>query len=266
MPKDNDMQMQDYMAFTEKVAAVGASIALTYFRREMTVYNKDIANFDPVTEADLKAETAMREMINKMYPCHSIIGEEYGMANGGSPCWVLDPIDGTRAFITGSPLWGVLVAFNEIDSPNVSVISMPALNERFICSEGRAFWYRDGNNFLLRTRPCSTIGDAIAATNSPAQFVSAYEKEAFRKLGERVRMLRFGGDCYNYGLLAAGFLDVVVEAGLKPVDVHALIPVIEGAGGVITNWDGKNAKDGGQIIASGSAVLHERMLNLLNGF
>ncbi len=222
---------------------------------------KDV--FDPVTRADREAELEVRRMISERWSGENILGEEFGGKVSSSPYWVIDPIDGTRSFITGSPLWGVLLAFNDGVSPAVGVIDMPALNERFSGCRDKTEWLRAGRLTAVHTRECLNVRNAMAAATSPSQFISPSEQEGFRALSERVRLVRFGGDCYNYGLLAAGKLDLVIEASLKTEDVQALLPVVTGAGGVISDWRGGDAAKGGKVVASGNYALHEAVLELL---
>lgn len=223
--------------------------------------------YDPVTAADQAAERAIRAAIAKSYPDHGILGEEFAAVRGaGRYQWVVDPIDGTRAFIMGSPLWGTLIGLIEDDKPVLGLMDQPFTRERFWAHGGAARMRApDGRTRRLKTRACSGLAQAVLTSTHPDLFSSPKEMAAFGRIKTRVRMTRYGGDCYGYCLLAAGFVDVVVEAGLKAHDVAALIPIIEGAGGKITTWDNKPALRGGRIVATGDKRVHEEALALLGG-
>jgi myo-inositol-1(or 4)-monophosphatase len=252
--------------FAHKLADLSAAAIVPHFRKVRSVHNKAAVGFDPVTAADRAAERAMRAAISKRFPEHGIVGEEFAARAGeGRYRWVLDPIDGTRAFITGSPLWGTLIGLTEADEPILGLMNQPFTDERF-WGDGRGARMRSpgGRTRALATRACAGLAEAVLTTTHPDLFAAPVEAAAFRRVKERARMTRFGGDCYGYCLLAAGFIDIVVEAGLKPYDVVALIPIIEGAGGRITTWEGAPAAKGGRIVAAGDAAVHTEALALLN--
>jgi histidinol phosphatase-like enzyme (inositol monophosphatase family) len=244
----------------------GAAI-LPHFRRRLKVTNKSGAGYDPVTVADRAAERAMRAAIAKQFPEHGIVGEEFAPRPGaGIHQWVLDPIDGTRAFIMGSPLWGTLIGLLVDGVPVLGVMDQPYTRERFWGVKGRAHLRGpDGSTRRLKARECATLAEAVLTTTHPDLFAVRPEGAAFARVRARARMTRYGGDCYGYCLLAAGFVDIVVEAGLKPHDIVALIPIIEGAGGQITTWDNQPATDGGRILATGDRRLHAEAIALLRG-
>jgi myo-inositol-1(or 4)-monophosphatase len=223
--------------------------------------------YDPVTAADQAAERAIRAAIAKSYPDHGILGEEFAAVRGaGRYRWVVDPIDGTRAFIMGSPLWGTLIGLIDDDKPVLGLMDQPFTRERFWAHGGAARMRSpDGRTRRLKTRACTGLEQAVLTSTHPDLFSSPKEIAAFGRIKTRARMTRYGGDCYGYCLLAAGFVDVVVEAGLKAHDVAALIPIIEGAGGKITTWDNKPALRGGRIVATGDKRVHEEALALLGG-
>lgn len=254
------------LAFAHALADLSGAIIRPYFRKPLAVANKAKKGaFDPVTEADRAAERAMRQALAERWPGHGLIGEELGSAGEGSRFrWVIDPIDGTRAFIMGSPLWGTLIGLLDGKQPLLGLMDQPFTGERFWSGPSTAY-VRNGTGRprRLRTRSCTNLGEATLTTTHPDLFAKGREADAFAHLAERVRMTRFGGDCYGYCLLAAGFVDLVVEAGLKAHDVVALIPIIERAGGRITTWEGGPATDGGRIIAAGDARLHEHALAIL---
>jgi myo-inositol-1(or 4)-monophosphatase len=177
---------------------------------------------------------------------------------------VIDPIDGTRAFIIGAPLWGTLIGLLDAGQPVLGLMNQPFTGERFWGAGGKArSSTRGGAPRSLKTRPCATLADAVLTTTHPDMFSAPGEQAAFQRLKAQARMTRFGGDCYAYCLLAGGFIDLIVEAGLKTYDVVALVPIIEGAGGRITTWQGKPATEGGRIVAAGDARLHKEALAVL---
>lgn len=226
--------------------------------------HKGGSDFDPVTEADSEAERVMRVLIKERFPDHGIVGEEFGNENETAEyCWVLDPIDGTRAFIMGQPLWGVLIGLANEGTPIVGMMEQPFLGERFWGAEGEAFYRHGESEQRMWSRACPKLEDALLGCTTPDMFDDG-EQERFDDLARAVRLRRYGGDCYNYCLLALGEIDLVVEAGLKTYDILPLIPIVESAGGVVTTWDGGDPSQGGRIIASGDPVLHEQALKRLN--
>ena len=222
--------------------------------------------FDPVTRADRAAERVILRAIATAWPDHGVIGEEFGARRPAARLrWFIDPIDGTRAFIAGAPMWGILIGLMDGEEPLLGVMDQPFTRERF-WSGPRSSHLRSagGRSRRIRTRNRTRIGDAILMTTDPDLFTSGAESEAFGRAKAAARLTRYGGDCYAYCLLACGFVDLVIEAGLKPHDVVALIPIIERAGGCITTWDGGPASSGGRIVAAGDRRLHEAALKLLS--
>jgi len=249
-----------FTRFAGELADAAAAAIAPHFRSRMDVEHKGGARYDPVTVADRAAERAMRELINERFPEHGIRGEEEGFRAGRSALtWVLDPIDGTRAFITGLPLWGTLIALNDGTRPCIGMMNQPYTRERFLGTPQGA-WL---NAQPLRARACATLEDARISCTSPQMFESATELAAFERVASRARMVRYGGDCYAYCMLACGHIDAVIEGGLEPYDIQALIPIIEGAGGIVTAWDGGDAQHGGAVLACGDRALHARILPLL---
>jgi len=249
----------------ELADASGAAV-LPHFRKTLAVENKGrTGGYDPVTIADRNAERAIRRLIARRFPDHAVEGEEFGTTGGGTYRWLIDPIDGTRAFVMGLPLWGTLIGLMRGDEPLLGMMDQPYIRERF-WSYGRGASLRtpDGQQRKLRTRSCQSLADAILATTHPDMFAPGTESRSFACVRQRVRSCRYGGDCYAYAMLAAGHIDVVIEAGLKAYDIAALIPIIEGAGGRVTTWEGKPAGGGGRILACGDPRLHEQVLKLLN--
>ncbi len=252
--------------FAHELADLSGTVIRPYFRKPLAVTNKAKKGaFDPVTAADQAAERAITRAIAKRWPDHGLIGEEFGQARDGAHlCWVIDPIDGTRAFIMGSPLWGTLIGLRDGEVPILGVMDQPFTRERFWSAQKAAFMRTgDGKARRLSTRSCARLADAVVTTTHPDLFEPGVEAQAFARLKAKARMTRYGGDCYGYCLLAAGFVDIVLETGLKPHDVVALIPIIERAGGRITTWKGEPAMGGGRILAAGDARLHAEALAVL---
>lgn len=251
-------------AFAQHLADTAGDVIRPWFRRPIAITNKAAPGlFDPVTEADRSAEHAMREAIAAEFPDDGVIGEEFGAVRGGSGYdWVLDPIDGTRSFVAGQPLWGTLIGIEQNGRPVLGILDQPFLRERFV-AQGRTE-LRDANGVAaLHTRPCAALADALICTTHPVTYFNDEQRARFHRLEQACRFSRYGGDCYSYALLAMGFVDLVVEAGLKHWDVAALIPIVEGAGGVFTGWSGDPVLRGGNVIAAGDARIHAAALEFL---
>lgn len=254
-----------YLEFACRLADEAGARILPYFRRALTVDNKSASGgFDPVTAADRSAEAAIRDEIAKAYPSHAILGEEHGRTGGEATLtWLIDPIDGTRSFILGQLHWGTLIALNDGGRPIVGVVHQPFVGETFVGFPGGAEWRRGDERRRLSTRPCVRLDDAIVCTTHPDHLAGRAERAAFDLVAARARLVRYGGDCYSYCLLAMGLVDLVIESGLFPYDVQPLIPIVEGAGGVVTDWSGGRADRGGQVVAAGDRSLHEAVLGIL---
>ena len=272
-PEQPDFQA--YLALAHSLADRAGAVILPHFRTGCAVDHKGGDDFDPVTAADRGAEAAIREALAEAYPTHGILGEEFGASAGTSDyCWIIDPIDGTRAFIMGQPLWGTLIGLTAGGTPLLGVMDQPYTRERFWADANAAFFRRDGETCTMRVRPCASLAEAVLASTTPDMFIGSdgdgfghvgSDDERFGRLSRAVRLRRFGGDCYNYCLLALGYVDLVVEAGLKPFDILPLIPIIEKAGGIVTTWDGGDPRDGGHILAAGDARAHEAAVEILSG-
>ena len=217
--------------------------------------------YSPVTKADRGAEQAIRALINETFPEHGIKGEEFGDENlNAEYVWVLDPIDGTKAFITGFTAWGTLIALLKDGQAIIGAMNQPFVGERFIGVPGQATL----NGETLRTRACAKLEQARLGITETEMMKTDAQRRAFEKVSSRVEYLRLGGDCYNYALLAAGHIDLVIEGDLMPWDIQALIPIVEGAGGVISLWDGAPVRSGGWVVAAGDAALHAEAVAYLN--
>ena len=248
-------------AFFEKLANAAAAESLPRFRQFNEIDNKYTVGFDPVTEADRAAERAIRAVIGEEFPDHGILGEEYGAHNTDqSHVWVIDPIDGTRAFISGLPVWGTLVGLTIDGDAKAGMMSQPFTGELYF-SDGKGSYLSHGSASLrtLKTRGTTALSEATLFTTTPSLFKDK-KYEAFKRLQRQARLTRYGVDCYAFAMLASGFADVVIETGLQPYDIVALIPIIEQAGGVITQIDGGPAEEGGDVIAAATPELHKQAI------
>jgi histidinol phosphatase-like enzyme (inositol monophosphatase family) len=250
--------------FMRRIAAIAARESLPRFRQRGVVSNKLHGGFDPVTEADREAEMAIRKLINEVYPGHGILGEEFGAENADAEyVWVVDPIDGTRSFISGIPLWGTLVGLTRNGDAIAGMMAQPFIGELFYADARGAFYEGPHGKARLATRPTEMLAEATLCTTTPKLF-EGRRRQAFDRLENTVRLSRYGTDCYAYVMLAAGQIDLVVETALQPYDIVALIPIIEQAGGKITNWDGGPAEQGGGIVAAANRVLHDAAMKILH--
>jgi len=258
------------IAFANRLADASGAAIRPYFRQRIEVTHKPgVHAYDPVTEADRGAERAIRAIIERDRPQDAILGEEYGEKPAGLSAnkwrWVLDPVDGTRAFITGRHEWGSLIALEHDGVPVLGILDQPVLGERFLGVNGRSVLTTGEGRTVMKVRECPDIKDAILCATDPSAYMPADQQDAFARVKARARMTRFHGDCYIYALLAMGFIDVVVESALKRWDIAALIPIIEGAGGIITGWDGEPWREGSRTLACGDRRVHAQVMELLKG-
>ena len=248
-----------HIAFAAELADAARSVTMRYFRTGVALERK--GDDSPVTIADRETESLLSAMIRQRYPGHGVLGEEHGaVASLSGWTWVIDPIDGTKSFATGKPLFGTLIALVHGERPLLGVVDAPALGERWIGAAGRVTTWQGQP---CRTAPTASLADATLYATTVDMF-SAPEWQRFESLSRAVRFRNFGGDCYAYCMVAAGYVDLVVEAGLDAYDIVPLIPIVEGAGGVVTNWTGESAANGGRIIAAGDKRVHAAALELLN--
>jgi histidinol phosphatase-like enzyme (inositol monophosphatase family) len=259
----------DYLEFACTIAARAGEAILPHFRAAIEVEDKRgrRGDYDPVTVADRAAETVIRGAIRERFPEHGIHGEEHGRSAGTSPCtWVIDPIDGTRSFILGQLHWATLIALNDGTRPIVGVAHQPFVGETFAAThDGKAEWRRGAERRTLATRRCDRVEDAIVATTDPRHFTSPRQVAAYAVATDGARLVRYGGDCYCYTQLAMGLVDIVIETGLQAYDVQALIPLVEAAGGRITDWRGGSCQEGGDVLACGDPRLHARLIAQMPG-
>jgi myo-inositol-1(or 4)-monophosphatase len=258
------MTAVDFAAFVDRLATVSGEAILPFFRTSLGVENKGGAGaFDPVTAADRAAETAMRTLIRESFPDHGIVGEEFGSERTDAEyVWVLDPIDGTKSFITGMPAWGTLIALTRAGEPVYGMMHQPFTHESFTGDSNAARYRGPVGERALHVRRCAQLIDAMVMTTSPLLMKEA-DRRAFGKVEQAAKLSRYGGDCYAYCMLAAGHVDLVIETELKPYDILPLVPIILGAGGIVTTWDGGSPKAGGRVIAAGDRRVHEAAMAIL---
>jgi inositol-phosphate phosphatase/L-galactose 1-phosphate phosphatase/histidinol-phosphatase len=252
---------QDFVDLASRLADASRPILRSYYRRKLDIDIKSDAS--PVTQADREAEAAIRTVINATFPEHGIFGEEFGKEREGAEyVWVLDPLDGTRAFVTGRPTFGTLIALTRNGAPLLGLIDMPVLGDRWIGAVGRPTTL---NGEHVTTRACARLGEAYLSASIPLMFDTPEKRRKFDAVQARARSTTFGGDCYQYGMVATGFLDIVIECSLVEYDYLALAPIIEGAGGRITDWRGNGLRmgSGDRVIATGDARVHDEALGIL---
>lgn len=258
---------RDAALLRDTVREAGA-LALSLFRTELKNWIKGASS--PVSEADIAVNDLVERRLRAATPDYGWLSEESvddDSRLGKELVWIVDPIDGTRAFIMGSPMWGTLIGLLDEGQPVLGLINHPFTNERLWAGQQGAY-YRIGDSRpqRLKTRACRALSQAVLASTDPQMFKTAKHQRVMKGLQERARLTRFGGDCYLYGLLAAGHLDLIVEAGLQAYDIAPIIPIIERAGGVVTAWDGGPATRGGNIVTAGDAKLHAEVLDLIKSF
>ena len=259
----NDIPILELEDFAIDLAHTAGGIARAHFRKSFTIENKGGRAFDPVTNADKAIEHVLRAAIAERYPEHGIVGEEEAERGGtGAYRWYIDPIDGTRSFMIGSPLWGTLVGLTHHDVPLFGLLCQPVLEEVFFGTSSSSWLIKPDSRDRLRARQCTELGNAVLASTHPDLF-DTDTRRAFDALGRECLMTRYGGDCYNYAMVAAGFVDLVVETGLRAYDIVPLIPILEGAGAVITDWEGRLPLGGGAVIAAATPALHAAALAVL---
>lgn len=256
------------LAHMAELAKAARSITLPLYAQDMDVINKaEGFDFDPVTEADIEGERVMRRLITAVFPDDGIEGEELPDITGKNDwLWTLDPIDGTRGFVAGIPVWSTLIAVSYKGLPALGLIDVAAQDKQFWGAPNRAWLLHEGQSTALKSRSCGgEVSQAILGCTEPLSMLSPPELDAYEIIRKDVRFSRLGLDAYGYGQVAAGRMDIIIEALLKPCDVRALMPVIEGAGGKLTNWEGGSAVDGGRVVAVGDASLLPELYARLGG-
>jgi myo-inositol-1(or 4)-monophosphatase len=258
------MDWTELTNFAVSLARASEAEILPYFRRNTAIEVKPHVEWDPVTEGDRAGERIIRRMIEERFPKHGINGEEYGAKPGKSGfTWVLDPIDGTRSFVCGMPTWATLIALYAEGKPVIGVMNQPFVGDLFYGNPEGAWNNYRGTIEPLRARAGVKLADAAAGTTAPELYRSERDQRAFQNLRKTVKLMRYGGDAYFFSVLAAGHLDIAMDAGLQPYDIGALIPIIEGAGGAVGSWSGSIPAEGGNIICAGSQALLEAAIAVM---
>ena len=267
MPETASDQIAEFAACAIDLADRAGDAILPYFRSANVVENKQAKSaYDPVTEADRAAEQVIRDRLLECYPGHSVRGEEFPPYEGDAPyTWVLDPIDGTKAFVMGVPVWSTLIGLLDNGKPLIGIMNQPFVGERFVGRPGRATLENSNGSRDLKVSTTTDLADALIATTFPGPERTSETYQRYLALEDRAKGARYGGDAYFYCLLAAGSIDLVTDAAMGDYDIAALIPIIEAAGGIVTTWDGGPAAGGGNIVAAATRELHEAACVILSG-
>ena len=252
--------------FLRELAVVAAQETLPAFRSSLAIENKAGSGcFDPVTEADRTTERRIRSVIEARYPTHGIEGEEYGVTEGSSEwSWIIDPIDGTRSFISGMPTWGTLIGLLRNGVPCYGMMSQPLVGDCFVGGGVHSQLIRPEGVTSLKCRGTIHLAEATLFSTTPDMFQTGIELDAFNRVSSQAKLTRFGADCYGYCLMASGFADLVIEADLQFYDIAPVIPIVEAAGGVVSDWEGRPVMSGGRVVAACNRALQEDVLDILN--
>ena len=246
--------IKEFLNFGNLLADNSRKISLKYFKKKLNVSSKSKDKFNPVTIADTSVQNFINSSINKKYPDHSIIGEESCLLQNSEYEWCIDPIDGTKSFISGFPTWGTLISLSINEKIVLGIADFPALNERYVGYDKVSYKLINNRKKILKVKS-NSLSKSILSTTSTYAFKNKIDKNIFEKISKKVKNIHLGGDCYQYCLLADGYIDIVMESGLNSYDIRALIPIIKNSGGSIRTWNGDNPKDGGRIIATSNKKL-----------
>jgi len=264
LKRDVDATWQELTEFAKHLAREAAKAILPYFRNDPPIEVKAGAVWDPVTEADRSGERVMRALIEERFPDHGILGEEYGAKAGRSGfTWVLDPVDGTRAFISGMPTWATLIGLNYEGQPRVGLMHQPHVGEAFYGNPDGAWLDYGGTSRALKVRPRRPLKEATLTTTAPELYRSEHEKAVLARLSAATRLTRYGGDAYFFCVLAAGQIDLAMDARMEPYDIAPLVPIIRGAGGAVCTWDRGDPAGGGNVIAASCEGILDEALALV---
>ena len=255
--------IKDFLKFGNHIADNSRKISLTFFKKNIGIQSKSKTKFDPVTEADISTQNFINNSIRKKFPTHSVVGEEDSQIQDNEYEWCIDPIDGTRSFITGFPTWGTLISLSRNGKVILGIVDMPALDERYIGYNKISYKITNNRKKILKVKKNKDLSKSILSTTSIYELKTRKDKNDFNKVSKKVSGVHFGGDCYQYCLLADGHIDLIIETGLNSWDIRALIPIIKNAGGSIKTWKNKDPKDGGRIIAANNKTLLNRAQLLL---
>ena len=255
--------INEFLKFGNKLADNSRKISLSFFKKNINIKSKSKSKFDPVTEADISTQNYINNCIKKKFPTHSIVGEEDSQIKDNKYEWCIDPIDGTRSFITGFPTWGTLISLSKNDKVILGIVDMPALDERYIGYNNISYKITNNRKKILKVKKNKDLSKSILSSTSIYEFKTTKDKKDFNKVSKKVSGVHFGGDCYQYCLLADGYIDIIIETGLNSWDIRALIPIIRNAGGCIKTWKNIDPKDGGKIIAANNKTLFNKTQSLL---
>ncbi|MDA9591702.1 inositol monophosphatase [Pelagibacteraceae bacterium] len=255
--------IREFLNFGNHLADNSRKISLKFFKKRLVALSKSNKKFDPVTEADTSIQKYINNSIKKKFPSHSIIGEEGSQIQNNEYEWCIDPIDGTRSFITGFPTWGTLISLSYKNKVLLGIVDMPVLNERYIAYDKFAYKITNNKKKKLKTKKNNDLSKSILSSTSVYEFKTNKDNNHFDKIAKRVAGVHFGGDCYQYCLLADGLIDIIIESGLNSWDIRALIPIIKNSGGSIKTWENQDPKNGGRIIAANNKILLNKTQSLL---
>jgi myo-inositol-1(or 4)-monophosphatase len=255
--------INEFLKFGNKLADNSRKISLNFFKKNINIHSKSESKFDPVTEADISTQNYINNCIRKKFPNHSIIGEENSQIKDNKYEWCVDPIDGTRSFISGFPTWGTLISLSKNGKVILGIVDIPALDERYVGYNKISYKITNNRKKLLKVKKNKDLSKSILSTTSIYEFKTIKDKKDFKKISKKVSGIHFGGDCYQYCLLADGHLDLIIETGLNSWDIRALIPIVINAGGSIKTWENKDPKNGGKIIAANNKSLLNKTQSLL---
>jgi histidinol phosphatase-like enzyme (inositol monophosphatase family) len=244
------MDIKYFLSFGNMLADESRKISLKYYKKNIDINSKSSSKFDPVTIADLAIQKRINNLIIKKYSNHSIIGEEQSLITDSEYEWCIDPIDGTRSFINGYPMWGTLISLSKNNKIILGIADMPALDERYIGYEKLSYKIINNKKKILKVKKNKQLSKSTLSSTSPYLFDNKKDQASFNKLSKKVNDVHYGGNCYAYCLLADGHIDIIVESGLGPWDIRALVPIVKNAGGTIKTWNNADPKDGGRIIAA----------------
>ena len=253
--------IHNFVKIANYIADDARKISLNYFKKKLKINSKNRKSFDPVTIADIRVQKKINKLIKKHFPRHSILGEEESIKNISNYQWCIDPIDGTKSFIQGFPIWGTLISLSRKKEIILGIADIPVLDERYIGYSKLSFKVKNGKKSNLKVRNTYNLRDSTLNTTSPYIFANKKDQKIFEKLVNEVKTVRLGGDCYSYCLLADGHVDIVIESGLKPWDIRALEPIIINAGGVLKTWEDDKIFNGGRIIAAANSKLFKKAIS-----